>query len=181
MTQKIALLLAEGFEEAEALVPTDLFRRAGLAVDLISIEPTETVRGAHQVQVVADTQIGRIDFSQYDVIMLPGGKVDPEKYVALSDTLNAFVAAGKRIVSICAAPTVLAQLGLLKGKNAVCYPSMRSAFDEYDVHYHHVPAVVDGIFVTGRGPGAAFDFALTVIGELLGVDAVETLKQQIFY
>lgn len=181
MKSRIAILLAAGFEEAEALVPTDLFRRVGLDVDLISVEDSETVSSYHQVKVVADKQIKQADLTQYDVIMLPGGSVDPNKYLALSDVYQQFIDSNKRIAAICAAPTVLAKLGLLANKNAVCYPSMRNDFAENNVIYHHVPAVVDGVFITGRGPGAAFDFALTVISELLGVETAEQLKQQLFY
>ncbi|WKS99933.1 DJ-1/PfpI family protein [Gallibacterium salpingitidis] len=181
MSQKIAVLLTTGFEDAEALVPIDLFRRVELDVDLISIEDSEIVSSAHQIKVIADKQIKQVDLSQYDMIMLPGGNIDLNKYIALSEIYQQFLNNNKRIAAICAAPTVLAKLGLLTNKNAVCYPAMRDNFAENNVIYHHVPAVVDSAFITGRGPGAAFDFALTVISELLGVETAEKLKQQLYY
>ncbi|MFC0323777.1 DJ-1 family glyoxalase III [Gallibacterium melopsittaci] len=181
MTQKIALLLAQGFEDAEALVPTDLFRRANLSVDLISLEESEVVTSAHNVNIHADRLCTQTDLLQYDVIVLPGGKVNPDKYRALHDLLQQFISHHKWIAAICAAPTVLAELGLLRNKNAVCYPSMRQILLDNGVNYHHVPAVVDTPFITGRGPGAAFDFALAVISALQGVEVAEQIKQQLFY
>ncbi|KGQ62057.1 DJ-1 family glyoxalase III [Gallibacterium anatis] len=181
MTQKIAILLTKGFEESEALVPNDLFRRAGLHTDLISIDNTEIVSSSHNVKVVADQLLNQTDLNSYDLVMLPGGQVDLEKYAALADTYRQFAQQQKWVAAICAAPTTLAKLGLLTDKNAVCYPTMRQIFTDNQVHYHHIPAVVDAPFITGRGPGAAFDFALTIVSELLGVEAAEQVKQQLFY
>lgn len=182
MTLKIALLLAQGFEEAEALVPTDVFRRVGLQVDLISLDNTEIVTSAHNVKVVTDRLLQQTDLNHYDMLFLPGGHESLDsKYSKLNSIYQQFIAENKRIAAICAAPTSLAKLGLLTDKNAVCYPTMRQIFTENQVHYHHIPAVVDAPFITGRGPGAAFDFALTIVSELLGIEAAEQVKQQLFY
>lgn len=181
MTQKIALLLAQGFEDAEALVPNDLFRRAGLHTDLISIDNTEIVSSSHNVKVVVDRLLNQTDLNDYDLIMLPGGAIDPKKYEVLVDTYQQFIQQQKWIASICAAPTVLAKAGLLEGKNAVCYPSMRADLINNEVNYRHLAAVIDAPFITGRGPGAAFDFGLAIVAQLLGVDAAEQLKQQLYY
>lgn len=181
MTQKIALLLAQGFEDAEALVPNDLFRRVGLHTDLISIDNTEIVSSSHNVKVVADQLLNQTDLNSYDLVMLPGGQVDLEKYTALADTYRQFAQQQKWVAAICAAPTALAKVGLLKGKNAVCYPSMRADLINNEVNYRHLAAVIDAPFITGRGPGAAFDFGLAIVAQLLGVDAAEQLKQQLYY
>ncbi|MFU2054902.1 DJ-1 family glyoxalase III [Gallibacterium anatis] len=181
MTQKIAILLTKGFEDAEALVPNDLFRRAGLHTDLISIDNTEIVSSSHNVKVVADQLLNQTDLNSYDLVMLPGGQVDLEKYAALADTYRQFAQQQKWVAAICAAPTALAKVGLLKGKNAVCYPSMRADLINNEVNYRHLAAVIDAPFITGRGPGAAFDFGLAIVAQLLGVDAAEQLKQQLYY
>lgn len=181
MTQKIALLLAQGFEDAEALVPNDLFRRAGLHTDLISIDNTEIVSSSHNVNVVADQLLNQTDLNSYDLVMLPGGQVDLEKYAALADTYRQFAQQQKWVAAICAAPTVLAKAGLLEGKNAVCYPSMRAALIDNNVNYRHLATVIDAPFITGRGPGAAFDFGLAIVAQLLGIDVAEQLKQQLYY
>lgn len=181
MTQKIAILLTKGFEESEALVPNDLFRRAGLHTDLISIDNTEIVSSSHNVNVVADQLLNQTDLNSYDLVMLPGGQVDLEKYAALADTYRQFAQQQKWVAAICAAPTALAKVGLLKGKNAVCYPSMRADLINNEVNYRHLAAVIDAPFITGRGPGAAFDFGLAIVAQLLGVDAAEQLKQQLYY
>lgn len=181
MSKTIALFLTAGFEDAEALVPADLFKRAGLTVDLISIDQTDVVISSHHTKVIADKLLEQTDLTKYDLIMLPGGQVDLHKYQQLSDVYQQFIQQNKYLAAICAAPTALAKLGLLKGKNAVCYPTMRADLIEHGAFYHHVPTVVDRPFITGRAPGAAFDFALTIISELLGVDAAENLKQQLYY
>ena len=181
MTQKIALLLAQGFEDAEALVPNDLFRRVGLHTDLISIDNTEIVSSSHNVKVVADQLLNQTDLNSYDLVMLPGGQVDLEKYAALADTYRQFAQQQKWVAAICAAPTALAKVGLLKGKNAVCYPSMRAALIDNNVNYRHLATVIDAPFITGRGPGAAFDFGLAIVAQLLGIDVAEQLKQQLYY
>ncbi len=172
---RCALLLAEGFEECEALIPVDMFRRAGLTIDMVSIGENPTVCGSHGIRITADKMLAQIDQSGYDVLLLPGGKAGKEnleKNRAVKEMILAQVQADRWLGAICAAPAILGHLGLLKGKKYTCFPT----FDEeaFNGAYQDVPAVQDGKLVTGRGMGAAMAFAYLLLENL--TDA-KTLRQ----
>lgn len=179
---KIAVFLAEGFEEIEALTVVDLARRAGIDTQTVSITDKHIVTGSHDIRVEADTCIADIAFDALDMIVLPGGMpgtTNLEACEALTAQVRAFLEAGKRVAAICAAPGILGRMGLLEGKTAVCYPSV-----EPDLKGAHIPqteVAKDGNLITGRGMGTAHAFALAIVEELCGAEKAKALGENIVY
>lgn len=179
---KTALILAEGFEEIEALTAVDLLRRAEIGCKMLSLTGEEQVTGSHGITVTADGGFPGEDLSDYDGIILPGGLRGTAKLresTALADLLRAFAGAGKLTAAICAAPTVLAAAGLLQGRRAVCYPGMEEQLTGAQVE--RVPAVRDGNVITGRGAGASVDFALAIVRYFCGEAEADALAKKIVY
>lgn len=173
----VYVFFADGFEEIEALTAVDVLRRAGLNVKVVSVTPDEIVVGAHGVSVLCDVNFDNCDFRDAELLLLPGGMPGAATlgdHKRLCKLLTDFVSKGKPVAAICAAPMVLGKLGLLKGKKATCYPSFEVHLDGAD--YVEQSVVCDGNIVTGRGPGAAMDFALAVVGLLMGEAKVNELK-----
>ncbi len=171
----IALFLAEGFEEIEALATVDILRRAGLAVQTAGVGGTQ-VRGAHGVTVTADMTDEQVDPKTLEMVVLPGGPGTPnlEASGAVQLIIDHAAKKGLWIAAICAAPSILGHKGLLQGRHAVCYPGyepeLRGAVVE------HTSVCVDGRFITGNGPGAAIPFALAIVARLKGKDLAEQIK-----
>ena len=169
---------ADGFEEIEALTAVDTLRRAGLNVKIVSVTPDEIVVGAHDVSVLCDVNFNNCDFFDAGLLLLPGGMPGAatlDKHEGLRRLILDFVAKGKPVAAICAAPMVLGKLGLLKGKKATCYPG----FEQYleGAECTGAPVERDGNIITGKGPGAAMEFALTVVDMMLGKEKVQELKE----
>ena len=174
----VYVFFADGFEEMEALASVDILKRAGLKVQMISVTSGEIVTGAHGVPVLCDKNIENCDFYDAELVLLPGGMPGAstlEQCADLRRLILEFAAAGKPIAAICAAPMILGKLGLLKGKKATCYPG----FDQYLEGAEYTGAMVekDGNIITGKGPGAAIEFALAVAGLLAGDEKVKELKE----
>jgi DJ-1 family protein len=126
MDKLTAIFLAEGCEEVEALTTVDLLRRAKVPVTMVAIGTTREVTGSHGIRITADTTISEIHFDDYDMLILPGGIPGTPNLAAckpLTDALLDFAAKGKEIAAICAAPSILADLGILRGRTAACNPS----------------------------------------------------------
>ena len=125
---KVALLLANGFEEIEALTPLDMLRRAGVTTDTIGIG-CETVTGSHGIKVIADTTDALASPDDYDAVILPGGMPGATNLDASAFTDKILASVNKKgglIAAICAAPLVLGRRGMLVGKNATCYPGFEN-------------------------------------------------------
>ena len=123
----IYVLLAEGFEELEAMAPVDLLRRAGAAVKTVSLTEEKIVTGARGIPAVADILLSEVDFDAMEMLVLPGGYPGYEniaKCAPAIDLLTRADGAKKTIAAICGAPSVPGKLGLLKGQKATCYPGM---------------------------------------------------------
>jgi len=171
---KAYLFLATGFEEIEAIATVDILRRGGVEVTTISITGECTVCGVHQIPVTADLLFEETDFSDGDAFILPGGgpgSFNLNDHKALKELLVSQHEQNKWIAAICAAPLVLGGLGLLKGKKAICYPGMESYIQ--GAMLTDQPAVTDGNIITGKGPGLALDFALTVLATLQGQEVAD--------
>lgn len=169
---------ADGFEEIEAFTAIDTLRRAGLNVEIVSVTPDEIVVGAHDVSVLCDINFENCDFFDAELLLLPGGMPGAatlDKHEGLRKLILDFAAKGKPIAAICAAPMVLGKLGLLKGKKATCYPSFEQYLDGAECVNAHV--VRDGNIITGMGPGAAMEFALTIVDLLVGKEKVDELVE----
>lgn len=173
----VYVFFADGFEEMEAFAAVDILRRAGVQVQMVTVTENEIVKGAHGVPVLCDKNIVNCDFFDAEMLVLPGGLPGATTLNECEDLrklLVRFAQEGKNIAAICAAPMVLGNLGLLKGKKATCYPG----FDKFLKGAEYTGALVekDGNFITGKGPAAALPFALAVAEHLLGREKVKELK-----
>jgi 4-methyl-5(b-hydroxyethyl)-thiazole monophosphate biosynthesis len=172
---KCAIFLADGFEDCEGLITIDILRRGGIEIDLISMNADLNVTTSHNVRLSAEKRFCETDPTDYDVLILPGGKVGTanlEKEESLKAAFKRHFEEGKLTCAICAAPSILGHLGILKGRKYTCFPE----FDDpsYGGEYQMELAVKDGNLITGRGMGATIEFARTILQEL--VDA-ETMKK----
>lgn len=176
MEKYVIVFLADGFEEVEALTVVDLLRRAGICVTTASVMEDREVKGAHDIPVKADAMAQDVDYNRADLVVLPGGGHGTEnlgKSQIVKEQCLAF-ADGKQVAAICAAPTVLAGLGLLENRKATCYPGMEGGM--HGALMQNQPVVADGNITTGRAPGAAIPFALELIRQLRGEEAMLQVK-----
>lgn len=167
------VFLANGFEEIEALGTVDILRRAGMPVFTVSVNDEPTVTGSHGVTVVPDLMYTDVrDFNDAAWLIVPGGmpgSTNLAAFAPLCKLLQAHAADGGSIASICAAPAVvLAPLGILKDKDATCYPGLEAEAAKHGAKMHDAPVVVDGNIVTANGPASAMRFALTIVHQALG-------------
>jgi 4-methyl-5(b-hydroxyethyl)-thiazole monophosphate biosynthesis len=169
--KKVAVFLADGFEEVEGLTIVDWLRRAGIGVSTVSIGTGKTVLGDHKIPVIADMTLKELgDAAGYDALATPGGLGGAQNLAACAGVgklLKAFTQAGKWVCSICASPAlVLAPLGLLEGKGYTCYPGFEKGL-KTGKHVND-KVVIDGMLITSQGPGTAALFAKTIVEKLLG-------------
>ena len=170
--------LAEGFEEIEAITIIDVLRRAGLNVITVSVTENNVVTGSHKIPVRADILFKDADYEQAEMIILPGGMPGAKnlsEHKELNNQILNFFKQGKLLGAICAAPMVLGNLGILKGKNVVCYPGFESYLEGANVKQASV--VKDGQIITGRGPGVALQFALEIVNLLKDEGTALKLKK----
>lgn len=180
--KKIAIFLAEGFEEVEALTAADICRRCGLEVDLVSVMQEQLVRSSHGIGVQADLCFSQADFGGYDMLVLPGGMPGTknlESHRELMEQVDAFYAAGKYIAAICAAPSIFGHRGILKGRKACCYPGMESHLEGAEVTAG--PVEVSGNVITSRGVGTAIDFALAIASIFCGREKADEIARSVVY
>ena len=169
---KVAVLIANGTEEIEALTPVDVLRRAGVECDLVSVSGDYPI-GSHGITVKADKTVERVDFNEYSAIVIPGGMpgaTNIEKNEKAMDAIKIATTANKLVAAICASPAVvLANNRLIDGKIATCYPA--EAFIKMMNHARYTGAdvEVDGNIITANGPKSAMKFALAIC-EKLGVN-----------
>ena len=176
----VYILLALGFEEAEALVPADLLRRAGIETALVSITG-EPVPGSHGVTVTADTDLDGVDLSKADMVVLPGGGPGYKnlgKEPRVEELVRSAAEKDLWVAAICAAPTLLGKWGLLTGKDAVCYPGMEEGLTGAKAQMDR-GFVVDGKIITGRAAGSAFDFGLALIEALAGEEKAGDIRDSV--
>lgn len=180
---KVAVFIADGSEEVEAITPVDLLRRAKVDVDVVSVMPALEITASREVKITADKLIGDINFDEYDLLVLPGGVKGTNNLNAceeLKKQLVRFNDQGKGIAAICAAPTVFASLGLLDGKASTCNPGF---WEELRANGAEViedsKVVVNGNIITSQAMGTSVDFGLELVGYLCGEDAKEALRKNI--
>jgi len=176
---RAVVVLAEGFEEMEAVIVIDVLRRAGVEVTTVGVGGRQ-VEGAHALTLVADALVEEAP-REVDAVVLPGGMPGAE-HLAASGAVTALLRAvhdgGGIVAAICAAPAVaLAPTGLLAGRRATCYPGFEARFPG-DVTAIDAPVVVDGPFVTSRGPGTAFAFALALVERLVSPEGAADLGRR---
>lgn len=178
MAKKAILLLAEGFEEIEAVTCVNLLRRAAIEVTLVSTAGLE-VTGSRKIAIRADKKINEIN-QAFDACILPGG-MPGAKNIAASQKATRLIEKmareNKIIAAICASPAIiLSPLGLIKNKKATCYPGMENYFPRSAV-YQNKAVVIDKNLITGQGPAAAFEFALAVIKKISGEKLCQKVKK----
>ncbi len=178
----VYVLLAEGFEEIEAIAPIDLMRRAGCDVKTVSVTAEKTVMGAHAIALVADMTIDEIDTADnLQAVILPGGMpgtLNLEKNDAVQKLIDTAVEQEAVVGAICAAPSILGHKGLLVGRRAVCYPGFETAL--VGSHYDWTaPVVTDGQFITAKGAGTAVEFGLELVSVLVGDVTASALREGI--
>jgi 4-methyl-5(b-hydroxyethyl)-thiazole monophosphate biosynthesis len=169
MSKKALIMLADGFEEIEAVTSIDVLRRAGIEVAVCGLAGNEAT-GAHGLKVGCDAVFGGYD-GLPDALVLPGGMPGATN-LAASEKLNTLIkrlhSEGKLVAAICASPAiVLAPTGILNGKKATAYPGMEDEFPK-EVRFSKDKVVTDGNVITSRGPGTALLFALAIVENLLG-------------
>ena len=179
---KCYLLFAEGLEECEGLITLDILRRAGLETDTVSVEDAHTVVGAHGVPVTCDRTLPELLAAPPELVVLPGGMPGTTNLVkspAVETLVRRTLEHGGRAAAICAAPSVLAQYGLLAGRRATCYPG----FEDRCPGAQMVDAdvVTDGQITTGRALGAAMAFALELVRLLTDEQTAARTAEEIVY
>ncbi|OZT04470.1 DJ-1 family glyoxalase III [Prevotella sp. 885] len=179
---KVYVFLADGFEDVEALAPVDILRRGGVGVVTVSINGSEMVKSAHNVYVKADVRFEEADFSDADLLMIPGGMPGAknlDEHKGVRNALLAHAKQGKLLSAICAGPMVLGHLGLLDGLRATCYPGFEGELK--GATYTAQLVTVDGNVVTGKGPAAAFEYAFTLLSILKGEKVVSDLRKGMMF
>lgn len=182
MMKNVKVFLADGFEEIEGLTAVDLLRRAGITVSTVSITGDRMIHGAHGIDVMSDELFADADAGQADMLVLPGGQPGTthlKAHEGLKKLLTDFDQQQKYIAAICAAPGILGEMGILKGKHAISYPSVEGQLAGADVVRE--PVVVDGHIITSRGVGTAIDFALAIITVLISREKADEIGAAIVY
>lgn len=179
---KVYIALADGFEESEALLPYDILNRARVEVVLVSIMGRTHVVSSHGVEVVASQLLEATDFSDADMLFLPGG-MPGSLHLRDSQPLAAVIrqlhSAGKYLAAVCAAPMVYGLMGLLEGHKATCYPGFEK--DLLGATFVRQTCVTDGQFITGCGAGAGFALGRAMAAALVGEDTADAVIRQMMY
>ena len=179
---KVCVFLAEGCEEVEALMVVDLLRRAGIETFMVSVTSSLQVTGSHGIQVKADRLFEEMFYSDIDALVLPGGipgTPNLANHLGLVELLKEFYQKDKMLAAICAAPSVLGDLGLLAGKKATCHPGCEAHLLKAQVVEDEVAA--DGNVVTSRGLGTAIPFGLQLIRCLADEETAQKVQDAIVY
>lgn len=173
--------LADGFEEIEAVTIIDLFRRAGIEVTVAGVHGTSAT-GSHGITMQCDARIEGCNFDGADALVLPGGMPGSRalrESEPVRDAVTRLVSDGKLVAAVCAAPTVLASCGVLRGRRATSHPAHAHEMD--DSIYVEDAVVEDGNIITSRGAGTSIDFALAVVARLVGEGTAREIAERIVY
>ncbi len=178
---KALVILAPGFEEIEAVTIIDLLRRAEIEVVTAGLEEGP-ITGSHGITIIPDVLIEKVDHSEFDILILPGGQPGTNNLKAdekLLKWIKERFSTGRKLAAICAAPTVFHKAGITKNLTLTSYPSEREVFT--DSVYLEKPVVKHGTVITSRGVGTAIPFALALIEELKGKSIAQTVKERILF
>ncbi len=176
---KVLTIITNGFEEIETLGTIDILRRGGVNVDIYSMHGTEAT-GKHGITIKNLYPLEALNVHSYDFLFIPGGSqyVELESSTFFKSVILDFFNRGCYIAAICAGPTLLGHLGLLKGKKYTCFTSMNEDFggtyiDDY--------AVKDGKIITGISASGTLDFAFEILEVIRGKEVTEVVKNSIYY
>ena len=176
----VAIMLADGFEEVEALAVADVLYRAGVRADLISVTDARHVTSSHGIRVVAGVMLEDVDLSAYTLLFLPGGMpgtLGLKGTPAIQAEVLRRADAGQPVAAICAAPSILAELGVLEGRHATANPAFVKAIAAGGAIVHENPVVVDESIITSRGAGTSLELGLEILRYLLGDEAVDEVAR----
>ena len=171
------VVLADGFEEIEAVTVIDVLRRAELQVVVAGLD-AERVRGSHDIVVVCDAKLDDVRAENFDALVLPGGMPGSATLrddVRVQALIRRFVTEGKHLAAICAAPIALEVAGVLAGRRATSYPG----FELASAQYVEDRVVTDGRVTTSRGAGTALEFALELLRLFRGEECAEALARSV--
>ena len=177
----VVVFFADGFEECEGLMVVDILRRAGLKVVMASIMGRRDVKSSRDILIQTDCLAENVKYNKARMIVLPGGRTGTEnlcKNQLVKEMCREF-AADKYVAAICAAPSLLASLGLLDGKRATVHPDFKDAMGKADMLDESV--VVDGTIITGQGLGSVIQFSLELVKQLMSEEKVDQIKKAICY
>ena len=172
--KKVAIMLATGFEEIEAVTVIDVLRRSEVQVMVVSVTGRLEVTGSHHIRVMADLLFEDAGFSDVDMMVLPGGMpgaVNLDSHEGLRQRILAFFNEGKFLAAICAGPMVYGNLGILENRNATCYPGFAKYLRNARIKDERV--VEDQQFITANGPGSAMAFSLRLVAKLSGDETAD--------
>lgn len=179
---RVGIFIADGFEEIEGLTVVDILRRAGIDIDMISINDENNATGSHKITVKTEQTIHTADLDAYEAIVLPGGMPGTRNLGACEEvvrTIKTYAAEGKLVAAVCAAPSVLGENGLLDGRTATCYPGWEDKLLGARVTLN--PVETDGNIITSRGMGTAIEFALAIVAYLTNEEAADKVRSSIVY
>lgn len=181
----VYLFLANGFEEIEALTPVDVLRRVNVEVLTVSINgDSKKVMGAHGIEVTADLTLNEYKEDTAEMLILPGGSEGTknlEENPRIREILLSAAQRGLYIAAICAAPTILAKMGLLEKEKATCYPSLASVLIDNGVKYKNDKVVCSSRFITSMGAGTSGEFAFTLVEKLLSKSKASEIRLTMVY
>ncbi len=172
--KKVLVILAEGFEELEAVTVIDLCRRAGFGVTSCGLDLLpQPIKASRGMVIVPDAALDQVRDENFDIVVLPGGQPGSDNLRAdprVLDLIRRQHQSGGWVAAICAAPMVLAAAGVLGGAEATAYPGCLESMNLSDTEIREEAVVVAGKIITSRGPGTAMDFALRIISESGGTE-----------
>ncbi len=179
----VIIFLADGFEECEALCPLDMLIRAGLEVKTVSISENKTVTGSHSISVIADLTLSEFVSADFNItaVILPGGMPGTTNLLncpSVISTVKKSYEDNKLVCAICAAPSILASIGLLKDKRATCFPGFEEQLGD---SYTDEAVVSDGNIITAKSMGVAYKFGFAIIEKLCGKAKASTLAESMIY
>lgn len=175
----VYVFLADGFEEVEALTPIDMLRRVGIDVITAGVGKKEIV-GTHNITVIADVLASEAKAENAQMVVLPGGlpgttnlQVDEN----VQKSIDVVFKNGGYVAAICAAPLILGEKGLLKGRDATCFVGFEDKL--IGANYTGEPVCVDGKIITARSAGVALDFAFELVRALKDDETVSSLREKL--
>ena len=178
---RICVFLAEGFEEIEAVAPIDIFRRAAIEMLTVSVTGHKVVTGAHAIPVLADVLFEDVAFAADDLLFLPGGlpgTTNLGNHEGLRKLIVEKYSQGGNLAAICAAPSILGEMNILNGKEAICYPGFENALK--GAHLSENKIVQAGNVFTAKAAGVAIEFALRIVESVKGADVSKSIREGIF-
>ncbi len=176
--KKAFIHFAEGFEEIEGLTIVDVLRRAEIPTFMVSVTGKKEVTGAHGIKIVTDLIFEEVNYNEAAIVILPGGlpgAKNLQDHEGLCNIIKEKAEAKEPLAAICAAPMVFGGLGILDGKDAVCYPGFEDQLKGADIK--DTLAVKSENIITGKGPGASLNFALEIVVMLKGEEKAQAIAQ----